>query len=420
MPPPAPPPAPPVPPARPPAVVWSLRLLRAHLVLAHLSLLAALAWTALRPQGLLGSVLHPEVLACVHLITLGCIATTCIGVFPVVLHLAMGSKLRADWRDWFLLVAVQLTATGVASHMALGTYGGVQWSALLLLVALLLQLPRFVLPVLRAKVPFASKLGNLLAWTNLLLAVCLGGALALQHSRTILPTDPLDAVFAHAHLALGGFAGTLIAAVGLRLLPMFLPALPPPSWLALCAVLGLGGGGFVAGLGALLPGWLDFGLWLLAGGAFAWLATVVAMLLQRRPPAPANLPPWLPAHLLLLCAVLSFAVALLLGTALHLHGLAASWWSTYGAILLLGGVGSLVLGIGQRLWPLAQRLHAGEGQAHRMPKPGLAWQTAALWTLGLLAMPIALRLGSPLLTHGAFGLLTFAVAADTWNLLRKR
>ena len=89
-------------------------------------------------------------------------------------------------------------------------------------------------------------------------------------------------------------------------------------------------------------------------------------------------------------------------------------------ILLLGGVGSLVLGIGQRLWPLAQRLHAGEGHAHRMPKPGLAWQTAALWTLGLLLLPFALRFGSPLGTAAAFALLTVAVAADTWNLLRKR
>lgn len=420
MQPPAPPPAPPAPPVHPPAVAWSLPLLRAHLVPAHLSLLAALAWTALRPQGLLGSILHPEVLACVHLVTLGCIATTCIGVFPVVLHLAMGSKLRADWRDWFLLVAVLLTATGVASHMALGTYGGVQWSALLLLVALLLQLPRFVLPVLRAKVPFASKLGNVLAWTNLLLAVCLGGALALQHSRTILPTDPLDAVFAHAHLALGGFAGTLLAAVGLRLLPMFLPAMPPPSWLALVAVLGLGGGGFLAGLGALLPGCLDLGLWLLASGALAFVASVVVMLVRRRPPAPRNLPRVLPAHLLILGAVAGFGAALSVGTGLHLHWLPADWWSTYGAALLLGGFGSMVLGIGQRLWPLAQRLHAGVGNAHQMASPSLAWRTATLWTLGLILLPLGLRSGSPGCTQAAFASLAVAVAADTWNLLRKR
>ena len=355
-----------------------------------------------------------------HLITLGCIATTCIGVFPVVLHLAMGSKVRADWRDWFLLVSVQLAATGVASHMALGTYSGVQWSALLLLVALLLQLPRFVLPVLTAKVPFAARLGNLLAWTNLLLAVCLGGALALQHSHTILPSDPLFAVFAHAHLALGGFAGTLVAAVGLRLLPMFLPALPPPSWLALCAVLGLGGGGFVSGLGALLSGWLDIGLWLLASGAFAWLATVVVMLVRRRPPAPSSLPTMLPAHVLGLCAVLCFAASVLLGATLHLHWLAADWWSTYGALLLIGGFGSLVLGVGQRVWPLAKRMHAGHGNAHQMPSPALAWRTAMLWAGGLLGMPFAVHGQSPLLTHLAFTLLSLAVASDTWNLLRRR
>ena len=95
---------------------WSLRLLLWHVVLAHACLLLALGWIALRPACLLASAVHPEVLACVHLVTLGYLTTSCVGAFHVVLPLAMGTSLRATFVDWFLLVALQLTATGVAAQ----------------------------------------------------------------------------------------------------------------------------------------------------------------------------------------------------------------------------------------------------------------------------------------------------------------
>ncbi|HEU4418003.1 MAG TPA: hypothetical protein VFT55_03640 [Planctomycetota bacterium] len=410
-------PAPTPPPHAPP--IWSANLLRVHLVLAHLCLLIAVAWTALHPAGLLGSVLHPEVLACVHLVTLGCIVTSCLGAFHVAMPMAMGTRLRADWRDWFLLVAVQLTATGVASHMALGTYSGVQWSALLLFVALGLQLGRFAAALRSAKAPFALRLGCVLAWANLLLAVLLGGTMALQRTHPGLPLDPLQSVFAHAHLALGGFAGTLVAAVGMRLLPMFLPALPPPRGVALGAVIGLGGGGALCGIGALLPGWLDAGLWILFGGACCWVAGVAAMLVRRRPPPPAGLPRVLPAHLLTIAAIAAFLVAVATGGLLHLHWLDATWWPVYGGVLIVGGFGSLVLGIGQRLLPLAVRLHSGRSDAHRLPSPHLGWFSAATWVTGLAMFPVALRTGSEWVLRIALALLAAAVVADGWNLLRK-
>lgn len=410
------------PPHRPPA--WSSRLLRAHLVLAHASLLLALLWTAGRPAGLLGSVLHPEVLACVHLVTLGSLATSCFGAFHAVLPLAMGTHLPSTWRDWLLLVAVQLTASGVAAHMALGTYGGVSWSALLLLAALALQLPRYVRATRTAKAPWPLRVGVLCAWGNLALAIVLGGTLALQHSHPLLPHDPLHAVFAHAHLALGGFAGTLVAAVGIRLLPMFLPALPVPNALAGGTVLLLGGGGLTAGLGVLVPACLDVGLWLLFGGGVAWLATAAVLLLRRRPPPPPNTPRLLPAHALVGGALASFAAAVALGGALHAHWLDATWWPVYGALLLVGGFGSLVLGIGQRLLSLAARLHAGPASglpAHTMPSNQLAWCTASLWLLGLAQLPFALRAGSPGALRLACALLAIATAADLANLgIRRR
>jgi hypothetical protein len=405
----------------PPATrTWSPALLRWHLLLAHASFFAAASWTALRPAGLLGSVLHPEVLACVHLVTLGGVVTACLGAFHAVMPLAMGTRTAASWRDWFMLAAVQLAAVGVASHMALGTYGGVQWSALLLLVALCLQLQRWIEPVLLAKAPWSLRIGCLLAWTNLLLAVVLGGVLALQHTHPVLQVDLLQGLLAHSHLALGGFAGTLVAAVGIRLLPMFLPAHPPPAVLAAFAVLGLGAGGFLCGIGALVGDVLDAGLWLLAAGCCCWLAAAVAMVARRRPPPPSGLPRVLPSHVLIAAAVLSFATAILIGILLHGHQLGARWWGSYGAVLLLGGFGSLILGIGQRLLPLAFRVHTGRADAHRLPSPKLAWFTAIAWTAGLLMTPLALQADVPVLLSAAMSLLAAAVLADGCNLLARR
>jgi hypothetical protein len=226
-------------------------------------------------------------------------------------------------------------------------------------------------------------------------------------------------VFAHAHLALGGFAGTLVAAVGMRLLPMFLPALPPPNGLALAAVTGLGGGGALCGIGALLPGCLDPGLWIVFAGACSWAAAVAAMLVRRRPPKPAGLPRVLPAHVLTMAAIAAFVVAVAAGGLLHLHWLDATWWPVYGGMLIVGGFGSLVLGIGQRLLPLAVRLHSGRSDPHRLPSQRLGWFSALTWVAGFSMFPVALRTGSEWLLRCTMVLLAAAVVADGWNLLCK-
>jgi uncharacterized membrane protein len=273
--------------------------------------------------------------------------------------------------------------------------------------------------VLVARAPWSLRLGCLLAWTNLLLAVLLGGAMALQHTHPLLPVDHVQAMQGHAHLALGGFAGTLVAAVGMRLLPMFLPALPPPAPLSLAAVLGLGGGGFLCGIGVLLPCLLDAGLWTLCAGACCWLLAGIAMLVRRRPQPPSGLPRLLPAHVLTFTAMLSFAAATGLGVLLHGHVLDASWWGPYGSVLLLGGFGSLILGIGQRLVPLARRLRTGIADAHRPGAPALAAFTAGAWLAGVLLLPVALRSADATLLRAAMVLLGAAAAADAANLLRR-
>jgi hypothetical protein len=403
----------------PATVPWSATLLRGHLIAAHACLLAAVAWMAVRPEAVLASAMHPDVLACVHLVTLGCVTTACLGAFHVVLPLTMRTAVRATAWDWSLLAITQLVAAGVAAHMWLQTYGGVGWSALLLLFALLVQLGRYARPVWRANAPRAMKLGCALAGVNLLAVVALGGGLAVHRSHPWLPHGWLQAITAHVHLALLGFVGTLLAAVGLRLLPMFLPAKPPPAWLATTAVLGLGVGGLACGVGALQGGWLHVGRALLLVGALAWFAGWLSML-RRRLPAPAHLPRRLPAHLLMATGVASAAAAAAIGTCLWAGALTTPAWPLYGSLLLLGVFVSFVLGVGQRLLPLAERLRTGHGDPHRLPGPWLPWLAAGAWTTGIAVLAVSLHLASAAGVRTSMSLLAVAASAGLLLMLRRR
>jgi hypothetical protein len=400
---------------------WSARLFRWHVLAAHANLLLAFGWTALRPDGLATSPLHPDVLACAHLVTLGCVATTAVGAFHVVQPLAMRQAPRASWRDWFLLVALQLAASGVAAHMALGTYGGVAWSAGLLLAALLPQTVRWQRALRFADAPAALRAGTALALLNLLLAVVLGALLAIDRGRYLFPAGHHAVLVAHAHLALGGFAGTLVAAIGLRLLPMFLPAAPARGPLPWFAVLGLGIGGLVCGTVApFLPAGIDAGGALLVLGGLAWVWLAPWFLTHRKPPH-QDLANGDPAHVLLLAGGISFAGALALGTSFLLgDGLDPHWRTAYGVLLLVGGFGSFVLGMGQRLLPLAARVHGGPSKAMGLPGRRAAYVAAIGWAAGLATMVVGVLAGSTAGVGGGAAMLGAAVAVDLVNVLRVR
>ncbi len=414
---------PPTDPASPrpalPVPIWSLRLVRWHLVAAQACLAGAVGWVALRPAGPTLSILHPESLACVHLVTLGTIAMAGIGAFHGAQAMVLRAPRPATWVDWFLFGALLLVATGVASHMALGTYSGVSWSAALLLLALVLRLPRLCGAGLAGSGPLALRLGSAAAWLLFAAAIVAGGLLAEQHAHLLLPTDPRLAIVAHAHLALGGFAGTLVAAVGLRLLPMFVPCAPPAQPFAGAAIALLAAGGATVGVGLFVDPARTVGLWLLWAGGATWLLVMAATLVRRRLPRPAGLPPLLPAHALLATAAVQFAAALALGLGLLLGWLDGRWWSAYGSSLLLAFAG-LIGGVGQRLVPLAARLHGGRQDAHRPPAPRLAWWAALCWTPGALLLPVALHHGDTAWVRPAAALLLAATLANLALLLRSR
>jgi len=146
---------------------------------------------------------------------------------------------------------------------------------------------------------------------------------------------------------------------------------------------------------------------------------VITMLLRRRPAPPALRRP-LPFHLLLGTGGVCFLAATILGVLLVLGVRGPTTWSVYGALLLLGGFGSFVFGIGQRLLPIAVRLAHAEGDAHRMPSALLSWITAACWTVGIFGLVAALLAMNPWLLRAAVSLLGLAVVADFVNLIHRR
>ncbi len=413
----------------PAAPIWSPRLCHSHWLGARAALLLACGLALTDPDGIAGSPFHPVALACAHLLVLGFLATSITGAYHVVAPLALRIHSRCTWVDWGLLVSILLAASGVASHMALGTYSGVAWSGGLLLAALLLRVPRWWMDLVLAPVPLPIRCGVSLAWLALLLTVCLGMALAIDRSALFLPGGHQTALFGHAHLGIAGFALLMVVALGQRLLPMFLPSAPPGPLLAWLAVGGTAVGAF--GIGVTLPLLPHHGPWfgvVLLLGVAAFLGSALRMVLVRKP-RPADQPRPDPTVVLVALGMLCLLAASVVGVMLAFSVVASSAAQlTYGVLALLGGLGSLVLGIGARILPLAgwhAAWHDDQGGGRGVPRPPrqvaspvLAWITVAGWGLGVIVLAIAAAN-----SHGggiAVGtwLLALAVTADTANVLR--
>lgn len=390
-------------------------------------LLVAAVAVALQPAALVGAPLDRHVLGTAHCITLGFVAVVAVGALHAALPLALRGALPATWLDWTLLVCLLLTALGVASHLWLQSYPGIVWSAGLLVLVLLLQLPRWLLALALSPAPAFLRAGVGLSLLNLLLTAVLGGAIAADRDHPLLPAGHLQALYAHAHLAGVGFAGCLVVAVGLRLLPMFLPAAAPRGSLPWLAVLGTGLGGTSFGLlGPLLPQALPWLSLPPAVGLATFLGLVLGMLRQPKPP-PRDLPRPDPLRVLQLVAVLALLLAVALGLYLAFASAPAPAHRTlYGFTFLGGCLGSLILAMQLRLLPLCAWHAARRGLPDlQLPPPPnrswsvpMAWAMVGLWCGGLAAGAVAL-LGDSLL-YGRFAglLLGGGAVAAAANLRR--
>ncbi|MGQ0613371.1 MAG: hypothetical protein ACT4PV_06510 [Planctomycetaceae bacterium] len=398
-----------------------------YFAVAHAALLVALAVPALDPESVAGFFYHPRMFAVVHLITLGWITLSILGATYVAGPIALRLRLRAGRWDAAACAGAVVGIAGVIAHFWIARYGGIAWSALLLLLSFGFVALRVVRSLPRTPIPLPIKLHLAFGYGNLLLAVAYGLLLALNKDRGFLQGSAPRFAFGHAHLAGAGWATMMVLGVGYRLLPMFLPAEPPtgrPVWLS-GLLLQLGVLGLAAGS---LLGWAT-APWFASSAAAGIACFVFACLRMIRRPRPA--PPKLKRPDLGMFHAFQAVGYLVVTTAIGLALAFArdwklDWIMTYGVLGLLGFLGQIVIGIAMRLLPMysfAQSLIRG-GHAQLPPSPfdmpsrPLQSLVLAFWSLGVPVLAFGLHTGrASFVSMGAWALLAATLAA-AWNTAR--
>jgi hypothetical protein len=384
------------------ALLPSSALPIAYFGAAHAALATALVGLILRP-GLPGAFFfHPRMVAVVHLVTLGWIASSILGSFYIVAPLALRMSLPVRRGDWIAFGGFVLGVAGMVAHFWMGDYDGMAWAGLLVVATIAWVATRAVRALPRAALPWPVALHVGLAFANVLLTGFLGVLIGFDRSRGFLGVPPMSAAFAHAHLAAVGFALMMVIGLGYRLIPMMLPAaMPAGARLAVSAVL-LEGGlmAVVWGLCRTSP-WLTAGAALIAAG-FASFALVLRGTLAHRVPRPPALPArdwstW-QTH----GALLWLGVAMVLGLTLTVlpagpTSIMLAW--AYGVAGLLGFLAQIIVGMQGRLVPLYayyRAMAARDGEpparaANQLPSPSFARGLFACWSVGvpLLAAGLA-------------------------------
>jgi hypothetical protein len=190
-----------------------------------LSLLGATLWAALRPGLLLQFFYSPEHLALVHLLTLGFLTSIIMGVLLRVAPFALGASQRSPWLARTQAALFLLGAAGMIAHFALGRWVGLAWSASCVLLASLVQLANLSAVFARAARGDLPALHVAAALVHLALAACLGiayGCLRAWGAEAGFGTAQvpmLSRLGAHLLLAAGGWVGTMILGLQLKLLP---------------------------------------------------------------------------------------------------------------------------------------------------------------------------------------------------------
>lgn len=324
------------------------------------------------------------VLGCVHLLTLGFVSTTILGVMCQMIPSHGGTPLR---RPWAAAGAFVLLAAGLAWFVAdLWSRDERYWrGAAAAGAAMAVYLSSLGPTLARAKRDFTARhfAGAL---TSLALLAALGVTLALDRQRGVLLRDGDAALVAHVHLALVGWVSIAIMGGSYRLFfPMVLSraASRRPGRLAYALV--------AAGLLGLTLDLLVFGkravpLWagLLAAGYAVFAAQLKPMLDHE----------WswdLPT-----AAAMTGMAGGALWTALGL-GLALGWiedrWearAAYGFCALLGWAVPWIIGQSHKILPfLTWRAAAERGLRIPYERMLLPWLSEASLAGAALAVPLA-------------------------------
>jgi hypothetical protein len=381
------------------------------------------------PRGIGGFYYHPQLIAVVHLVTLGWISGSILGAIYMISPMALRTPLPARFVDRLAFWCFAIGTLGMVSHFWIEETWGLIWAGILVWLAFLLVAARFLPRLVRAPIPAEVRVHFVLAFVNILLAGGLGLAIGADKGSELLPGFTLDHVVAHAHLAALGWATMMVMAAGYRLIPMILPAaLPAGRWVwSTAVVMEIGVLGLVATL-YLGSRWSGlFGI-LASLGIGIFLSRVLWMLRNRRPaPRALRRPDFGVLHIGY--ALFCLALAAALGSAIQIAP-AGEWKLTaamfYGCLGLLGFLSQMVVGVASRLVPLYGWLRTFASSEYQIqpPSPHLTPSRPiqalgfVLWVLGLplvafgLAQPAgtALRIGACLLL--------VAVLAGLWQQTR--
>jgi len=391
------------------------RLPQIYFAAGHLALAAAALATATRPEALAGFFLHPHLAAVVHAITLGWLLTSILGALVMVWPVALGRPLPVRRRDFAAGLLVLAAITGIVAHLWIDDYRGVGFSGIVLGLGLAVPAGRYLAALPAARGPKGVRLCVGLALVNLFLAMTLGVLAAVDKTHPFLPSGHLDAVFGHLHLALLGWVALMVAGIGYRLIPMFLPAHPPKGirvW-GTAVLLETGAVGIALAFYFCKPLVPWFG-GIAAAGLGLFLFNVAWMLRHRVPAPPALRRPDI-GMLHVLSALGYLLVCIPLGLYLAISPVwHLEWIMVYGVCALLGFGAQMVLGVAMRLFPMFAWKEAWVGggfktlprSPHAMAPRTLQWAVFCLWTPAV-----------PLLAWGLATTRVAVIAAGGWMLL---
>jgi hypothetical protein len=395
-------------------VIPSRPLVLLYLATAHISLALAFALTAWNPHAVAGFFYHSRMVAIVHLVTIGWIAMSLVGMVYVVVPMTFGQPFPARRADYVAYALTVIGLIGMVAHFWLAEFRGMAWSAATAAAGIAYVAARLVMSLRAAKVPGGVKLHVYFASLNILGAVTMGVLLGFDKVHQFLPGYVLSNVFAHAHLAAVGWVCMMVVGLSYRLLPMVIPAASPSGPTLYISAILLETG--VVGLFVALVRRSDLAPWfagvIIAG--FAAAGAHVGWMLDRRRAAASGssrrgfaIAHLVTAGLWLVCAcVCGFVLAASAMTELTLRGALA-----YGVFGLVGFLAQAIIGFELHLLPTVAAywaLQPSGGTAISVRPAASELQRSAIYCAWLA--------GVPAVAAGLFFDVPMGLAAGAWLL----
>ena len=395
------------------------RLVALYLGTAHVSLACAFFLTAWNPFAVAGFFYHARIIAIVHLVTIGWIALSILGMAYVVLPLACGVALPVRRGDYVAYSLVVIGLVGMVSHFWIGEFGGMAWSAATAALGIMHVVARAGVAMRQARVAPAVKLHLYFATANLAGAVSMGVLLGFDKAYPFLPGYVLSNVFAHAHLAAVGWVLMTVMGLGYRLVPMVLPSAMPlgRSLYASALLLEAGVAGLFLSLTMRSSLTLVFALFIVA--AFLCFAAHVLWMVARprRPPHHRTHTDFAVHHLCAAGACL--LLACVCGITLTVVSTSEATMRVallYGVLGLLGGLAQAIVGFERRLLPMAASCWDLQDGGDVPPVPRRPVVTAPTFLMWLVGVPLVAAgffvNGAAVLSSGAW--LLFAASLLMW------